>query len=134
MIQIHKNRQSTLFIFHHPGACAAWIFDGKNFLRFCYLRDLQEFRFVRTQTYLPANVVGQPFELTNSEIISLQREARAHQLSLRTFSDQNECLLNALPINLQQTVYDLFPPAGNITAAGIATRRNPPPFSRREDD
>ncbi len=134
MIQIHKNRRSMIFIFHHPGACAAWIFDGKCFLRFIYLQDSQEFRFVRAQAYLPANVHGQPFDLAPFEIASLQREARLHRLNLRFFGDQAECILQALPVNLRQTVYDLFPPAGSITAAGIATRRNPPSFSRRHPD
>ncbi len=134
MIQIHRNRQSMIFIFHRPGACAAWIFDGARFLRFSYLRGTQEFRFVRTQAYLPAGVQGQPFDLSPCEAGSLQREARIHHLNLRFHADQHECILNALPVNLRQTVYDLFPPAGSITASGIATRRYPPPFSRREDE
>ena len=58
MIQIHKTTTQVLFIFHRPGARAAWVYDGQQFLRFVYLTATQEFRFVRRQAYLPAGWVG----------------------------------------------------------------------------
>ncbi len=134
MIQINKNPRTFLFIFHRPGENAAWIYDGQNFLRFVYLHATQEFRFVRRQSYLPACVQGEPFVLDPLEVRSLQREATRHHLNLRLFTSQHECILYALPVNLQQRVYDLIPPAGSVTAAGIATRRNAPPWGRRQSD
>jgi hypothetical protein len=132
MITIHKNHHSLLFIFHRPGCRTAWINDGKRFLRFVYLTD--GFRYVRTQSYLPCGVLGEPFELSPQEVASLQREVVRHHLNLKFFASQQECILYALPVNAQQTVYDLFPPAGSITAAGITTRRNPPRWSERGNE
>lgn len=134
MIQIHKNPKQLLFIFHRSGSHAAWIFDGQHFLHFIYLQATQEFRFVRKQTYLPAGARGEPFALNALEVRSLQHEAAQHKLTLRLFTNPHECILYALPMNMQQTVYDLIPPAGSITSAGISTRRNAPPWNRRQDE
>lgn len=134
MIQIHKTTSQVLFIFHRPGAHTAWMYDGQQFLRFIYLPATQEFRFVRSQAYLPAGVRGEPFALNTLEARSLQREAQEHRFHLRLFANPHECILYALPVNLQQTVYDLIPPAGSITPAGINLRRNTPPWSRRDEE
>ncbi|NMB67442.1 MAG: hypothetical protein GYA20_01620 [Chloroflexi bacterium] len=133
MIQIHKTTTQVLFIFHRPGARTAWVYDGQQFLRFVYLTATQEFRFVRRQAYLPAGLRGEPFVLNVLETRSLQREAREHGLHLRLFTNPHECILYALPVNLHQTVFDLFPPAGSITPAGINLRRNTPPWNRRDE-
>jgi hypothetical protein len=133
MIQIHKTTTQVLFIFHRPGARAAWVYDGQQFLRFVYLTATQEFRFVRRQAYLPAGSRGEPFALNVLETRSLQREAREHGLHLRLFTSPHECILYALPVNLHQTVFDLIPPAGSITPAGINLRRNTPPWNRRDE-
>lgn len=134
MIQIHKQPKQHLFIFHRPGSRAAWVFNGQCFLRFVYLQTSQEFRFVRAQAYLPAGVRGEPFALNALEARSLQLEAARHKFSLRLYANPHECILYALPVNMQQTVYDLIPPAGSITAAGINTRRNAPPWRQRQDE
>ncbi|GEM_PF-6839590 len=134
MIQIHKTPRQLLFIFHRPGTRAAWIFDGQQFLRFIYLTSTQEFRFIRKQSYLPAGLRGEPFALNAMETRSMQHEAQKHGFHLRLFSNPHECILYALPVNLQQTVYDLIPPAGSITPAGINLRRNIPPWSQRSEE
>lgn len=134
MIQIHKTAQQLLFIFHRPGTRSAWIFDGQHFLRFVYLSTTQAFRFVRKQNYLPAGLHGEPFALNAMERRSLQHEAEEHGFSLRLYASHHECILYTLPVNLQQTVYDLIPPAGSITTAGINLRRNAPPWSQRDEE
>lgn len=134
MIQILKTASRYLFIFHRPGARSAWVFDGQRFLRFAYLPDLQEFRFVRRQEYLPSGVCGEVFSLNPAEIRLLQREAALHDLALRLYAGHHDCILNALPVNRQQTIFDLVPPAGSVTAAGIDTRRDAPPWSRHTEE
>jgi hypothetical protein len=134
MIPIHKTPRQYLFIFHQPGARSAWVYDGQSFLRFVYLPATQEFRFVRRQENLPAGLCGEAFQLSPLEVRSLRREAAVHHLTLHLCASHDACILNALPVNRQQTVYDLIPPAGSVTSAGIATRRSAPPWSQQGDE